>query len=111
MEKTLNRSIKIDLPEVPYNDDIRGLLSQLQTDPESGLTGKEVAKRRVQFGPNRLSRQKSRPLHMILLDQFLDPVIYVLAVAAAIGFIFGESIEAIAVLIVIVITAMIGFFM
>ncbi len=99
------------LPQKPYADAPDVVVSGLQVDPAMGLSGEEVAKRLQFFGENRLQKQKHKPIIFIFFEQFLDPVIYILAIAAALGFLFGETVEGIAVVAVIFITAMIGFFM
>lgn len=99
------------LPEQAYSFPLEKLISELKTDPSIGLSQPEIEARRRRFGKNELKEQKQKSILLILLEQFLDPVIYMLLAAASLGFAFGEYIEAIAVLIVILITAAIGFFM
>lgn len=99
------------LPEKAYSLPLERLISDLKTDPSRGLSQAEVETRRKSFGKNELQEEKQKNILLILLEQFLDPVIYMLLAAASLGFAFGEYIEAIAVLVVILITAAIGFFM
>ena len=98
-------------PAHPHTLSPEEAVAHLQTDPQKGLSKEDVRERRRQFGENRLERQRRKPIPLIFLEQFLDPVIYVLLAAAALGFAFGEFIEAVAVLVVILITATIGFVM
>lgn len=86
-------------------------VSQLRSDWDNGLTGMEVEKRRRQYGKNILKRKKSKNVLLILLEQFLDPIIYLLGAAMVLAFLFGEMLEGFAVMIVILITTFIGFFM
>ncbi len=99
------------LPEHAYSLTPERLISDLKTNPSKGLSESEVEARRRRFGKNELKEQKQKSILLILLEQFLDPVIYMLLAAASLGFAFGEYIEAIAVLVVILITVAIGFFM
>ncbi|MDV7395266.1 cation-transporting P-type ATPase, partial [Arthrospira platensis SPKY1] len=78
------------LPEQVFSKTSEAVLSAIQTDPENGLSAKEVQNRREHFGENRLERQRQKPVLLIFLEQFLDPVIYVLVAAAGLGFVFGE---------------------
>lgn len=87
------------------------LLSYLDSDPETGISGVEAQKRLEKYGPNRLRQTKPKNVWLILFDQFLDPIIYILAIAMILAFVFGEWLEGLAVLVVILITALIGFFM
>jgi magnesium-transporting ATPase (P-type) len=63
---------------------VRNLLALL-TASENGLSGEEAAKRLSRYGRNRLP-QKPRPSRwQIFLRQFLSPLIYILAIAAAVS--------------------------
>ncbi|MBT8219973.1 MAG: cation-transporting P-type ATPase [Bacteroidia bacterium] len=83
----------------------------LGVDPSRGLDAKIALLRLQEYGENRLKKQKEKTALQIFLEQFLDPVIYVLSAASLLGFIFGEIVEGIAVLVVILITTIIGFLM
>jgi Ca2+-transporting ATPase len=99
------------IPENPHALSESQIISTLETDPEQGLSPSKVRDYQEKFGKNRLEQQKSKHPLRIFLEQFLDPVIYVLVVATVLAFLFEEWIEGIAVLIVILITALIGFIM
>ena len=90
---------------------IASLVSQINTDVEKGLDNSEVQKRLDLYGENRLKEQQQKSIVLIFIEQFLDPVIYVLLLAAILGFSFGEVVEGMAIAIVILITVLIGFFM
>ena len=90
---------------------VEQILSEFNVDPNKGLTGSEVKLRLEKHGYNRLKKRKSKNIGLIFLEQFLDPIIYILAAAMALAYFFGEWLEGTAVFIVILITALIGFFM
>lgn len=81
----------------------------LQADPASGLTDAEAARRRQQFGPNALAEAKGRSVLAILVDQFMSLIVVLLLGATVVAFALGENIEAVAVLVVIVLNAAVGF--
>ena len=83
----------------------------LEVDPKSGLDDHRVKKLRARYGPNLVAEHKRKPAWRIFVEQFADPVIYVLGAAVLLAFIFGELMEASAVLVVILITVTIGFVM
>lgn len=87
------------------------VISHFQVDPEKGLSSSEAKKRLLEYGKNRLKQTRPKSIWVIFLEQFLDPVIYVLAGATVLAFLFNEILEGFAVLVVILITASIGFFM
>lgn len=83
---------------------------QLKTDRSNGLSQTEATQRLQKLGPNQLSQAKQRTAFQILVQQFRSLIVLLLAVATAIAFAMGDSIEAIAILVVIIINAAIGFF-
>jgi Ca2+-transporting ATPase len=95
----------------PYAISVEKILTEFKVDPNIGFTAAEVASGLKKHGPNRLKEAKSKNIGLIFLEQFLDPIIYILAAAMALAYFFGEWLEGTAVLIVILITALIGFFM
>ncbi len=78
-------------------------------DPEFGLSRREVITRRRRFGPNRLTEAKRRSMWGIVLNQLKGFIIPLLIVASALAFAFGEGIEGMAILVVIMINTAIGF--
>jgi len=82
---------------------------ELGTDLEQGLSQAEVAERRERDGPNRLPSPEGRSAWAILGAQFTSLIVLFLVAAAAVAFLFGETIEGFAILVVIVINAAVGF--
>ncbi len=85
------------------------VLADLHVDPTRGLSGDEVVERRRQSGANVLPHAKPRPLVRLLLEQFLNMIVLLLAVAAAIAWATGDALEAVAILVVLLLNAAIGF--
>jgi Ca2+-transporting ATPase len=85
------------------------LPSLLDVDPSAGLTNSQVVERQREYGRNVLQKIPPRPIWRLLIDQFASIVIALLAVAAGISWTTGDSAEAIAILIVLVINAAVGF--
>ena len=81
----------------------------LEVDRSTGLTLSQVDERQRRYGRNALQTIKSRPAWRVLADQFSSIVIALLAVAAVISFATGDTAEAIAILIVLVLNAAVGF--
>jgi Ca2+-transporting ATPase len=82
---------------------------ELQVSPEKGLDAEEVKRRRERYGPNRLREAQRKSAWQILADQFKSLVVWLLIAAAAISFGFGEWTEGVAIAVVIIINAVIGF--
>lgn len=94
-----------------YHLTIREITDNLQVNPQEGLSRAEAAARLQSFGLNTTGKKKSRNILQTLLEQFYNPIVYVLILAAVLAFSFGEHIEGMAVTIVLFINAAIGFFM
>ena len=87
------------------------ILMALHTDSEVGLSQTEAEKRAAKFGPNIYEAQKQKSIFLMMLLQFKSPIVYLLFFAVGVTFYFQNIIEAIAILVVILINALIGFLM
>lgn len=97
--------------ETPWTSNYEAALKQLHADPEHGLSAAEAVRRLDLYGYNRIeSGKKINPL-MIMVNQFISPFMLLLAIAAGLSFFFQEWLDGIAIMAVIVINAVIGFFM
>lgn len=83
----------------------------LDADASKGLSEAQVAKRLIDFGYNKMAASKKSSPFIIFLLQFKSPIVYLLIVAAGLSFFFEEWLDGIAILIVILINAIIGFYM
>lgn len=102
---------KIKLNSIPYSIEPEAVIAALQSDGESGLSSSEVDKRLKEYGANKIEEEKNRSLWLIFLDQFKSPIVWLLVSAAGLSFYFGEWVDGIAILAVILINACIGFYM
>jgi Ca2+-transporting ATPase len=76
----------------------------------SGLTNDEVKERLVRYGLNELKGEKKPPAILVFGRQFLNPLIYVLLVAAIISLVIQHFIDAVVVFGVLLVNAVIGYF-
>ncbi|GAA0528261.1 hypothetical protein GCM10009545_33250 [Saccharopolyspora thermophila] len=84
-------------------------MEQLHTDPSSGLTEEEAARRRDQVGPNMLPTPGSVGPVGRLLRQLRSPLVSVLLVAGAVTLAVGEGVDASVIFGVVVVNMVIGF--
>jgi Ca2+-transporting ATPase len=89
--------------------DAGAVLERLDAGPD-GLSGEEARARLERYGPNRVETQQAVPVWRILLDQLLSVVVALLAVATLVAWLLGDRIEAVAILAVLVLNTLIGFF-
>ena len=87
---------------------VDAVASDLQS-PETGLEPAEAASRLTQFGPNRIDDTKGRSRLAIFGDQFKGFLTYVLVAAALISAFLGDWIEAVAILAIVVLNAVMGY--
>jgi P-type Ca2+ transporter type 2C len=82
--------------------------SRLQSS-ETGLSASEAEKRLAEYGENKIEEVKGAGIFKIILDQFMDPLIYILLVAAVVTTLLGELIDTYVILAVVIVNAVIGF--
>ncbi|VAX34472.1 hypothetical protein MNBD_NITROSPIRAE03-1686, partial [hydrothermal vent metagenome] len=74
-----------------------------------GLSLEEARKRLVEYGPNELREKKKKGPLMLFLDQFRDFMILVLIAAAVVSGIVGDASDTIAITVIVILNAIIGF--
>ncbi|HHS3036442.1 TPA: cation-translocating P-type ATPase, partial [Legionella pneumophila] len=87
------------------------IASQCNIDLSLGLSEKEAKLRLKEVGPNLLSKQKRTSPFIIFLQQFESVVIWVLLGAVLVSFLLDEKADAIAILAIVILNAIIGFFL
>jgi len=80
------------------------------SDATSGLRDAEAAHRLDVGGPNSLPKAERRSLWLVIARQFASPLIYILFIAAGIALAVGKQGDALVILIVVLINALIGAF-
>ena len=84
------------------------LENQLTTHLEKGLTPEEAQERLKKFGPNEL-QEKPRPGFLqLLLAQFNNFLVMILIVAAVVSLLLGEYVDAIAIIVIVILNAVVG---
>lgn len=76
---------------------------------KNGLSSSESQKRLIQFGPNEITAKKDHSILKIIIEQFTSFIVAVLAVAAIISIVVGETVDGIAIFAILIINAIIGF--
>jgi len=84
-------------------------LARLGVDARAGLSETEAARRLAAHGPNALPEARRRRPWRMLLDQFADFMILVLIAAAIVSGLIGEAADTLAIVVIVVLNAVIGF--
>lgn len=90
-----------------YKYNYEEVISKLSSSKD-GLVNTEVLKRQKKFGLNVLPSKKEKSIIEIFLLGLKDPIVIVLLVATLLSFIAGETIDAIAILLIILLDLILG---
>src|SRR4030042_528239 len=91
-----------------HQREIKEVFEELNSSPK-GLSSEEARKRLDQYGPNALKEKKQKTLFGMFMDQFADFMILVLIGAAVISGVVGELSDTIAIVVIVILNAVIGF--
>ncbi|WP_123024430.1 cation-translocating P-type ATPase [Mycolicibacterium stellerae] len=97
------------LPQLPHTLTAARVASELGVDPTVGLTDADVERQRRRYGRNLLAARKPVSDATLLVRQFVSPVVALLAAAMTVSFVFGEWQQAIAIVVVLLVNAAIGY--
>ena len=82
---------------------------QVHETSKQGLQRAQVEEREKQYGKNELTDKKKISILVLLFHQFKDVMIFILLIAAVISFLVGDVNDAIVILIILLLNALIGF--
>jgi Ca2+-transporting ATPase len=84
------------------------VLRILGADGESGLAEAEVRRRSQETGPNELTESRGRGLLAIFIEQVTSLMVIVLLVACVVSLLLGEVSDAVAILAIVLLNAVLG---
>lgn len=88
---------------------VEDVISILKTDKKKGLSDEEARKRLEVFGPNLIGIKKTISPIKIFLSQFTDFMVLILIGALVVSMFLGEFVDAIAILVIVILNAILGF--
>ncbi|MBI4634325.1 MAG: cation-translocating P-type ATPase [Deltaproteobacteria bacterium] len=91
-----------------FSKSIEDVLRELNVDPATGLKEQEAKARLEKYGSNNLKGQKKKNILQMFAAQLKDWLIYVLFAAVIIALFLGEYIDAIIIVSVIILNAILG---
>jgi len=93
----------------PWHCEVAEVEEALQTKASSGLSPQEASVRLEKYGPNTLQGKKPPHPIWLFIGQFHDFMIWVLLAAALISGFMQEWIDALAIIVIVVLNAVLGF--
>ncbi|NLJ78462.1 MAG: cation-translocating P-type ATPase [Tissierellia bacterium] len=93
-----------------YRKDRGELKSTLKTDFDKGLSEGEVKTRLDRYGFNELQEEKGRGALFKILSQFNDFLVIILILASIVSFLMGERTDALVILAIVMINALLGLY-
>lgn len=91
-----------------YSLDVEEICQELKTEPVRGLDMEQAASRLRDFGPNALQEKPPRSLLSMFISQMKEILVLILMAAAVVSSILGEWEDAIVILIIVILNAVIG---
>jgi Ca2+-transporting ATPase len=88
---------------------LKDIYTHFQVQPQLGLTEEEVLLRQKKWGYNAIQEKKGKGVLEIFLDQFRDFMVLVLLAATLISGLLGEYSDAITIIIIVILNAVLGF--
>ena len=97
-------------PVAPHTLDAEAVAALLEVRPETGLSARQALERLARAGPNRLPQAPARSPWRVLLAQFKSILILILLGAVVLAALVGSTKDALVILAVVVINALVGFY-
>jgi Ca2+-transporting ATPase len=109
----MNRSTTIEPVSIDsavgYTRTERELLAILDVDPMYGLSEVDVVRRRAAIGSNVLARPPEKSRIRLFLEQFRNPLVYILVGAAIVTSIVSEVSDTVTIVVVLLFNAVLGY--
>ncbi len=87
----------------------REVLEKTGADLQAGLTAEEAQKRKAKYGPNVIPKRKRKTPLELFLQQFNQPLVYILLVASVITALLNEWVDSSVIFGVVFINAIVGY--
>jgi len=92
-----------------YNLTVAEAIELLNSNADSGISQQEAKKRLLEFGPNQLREKKDAGPLAIFFEQFQDFIVWVLIGAALVSGFLQEWVDALAIIAIVILNAILGF--
>ena len=93
-----------------YQGSKKEILEKIGSDPKKGLSSNEASSRLEKYGPNKIESSNKKSLGKKILEQILDPMVILLILASIVSMFTGDKIEAIIIIAIVVIDAIMSIY-
>jgi len=93
-----------------HTKSIDDVLKHFGVNPVIGLNDSQVKKMRHLYGENTIISKKAKPDWILFLEQFNNPIIYILIVAAILNAVISDLKDTLVIAAVVILNTLIGFF-
>lgn len=93
-----------------YQKGKNDLLTELNTNSEKGISQDEANQRLEKYGLNELKEEAKQSLWSKILAQFNDFLIVILIIAAVVSFAVGERVDAVVIIAIVIVNALLGLY-
>lgn len=98
-----------------HSEELEKVISDFETNVDTGLTAEQVKQKQEQYGPNKLEEKKKKSWAARFFEQFKDVMIVILIIAAVISFVIAcieknpqEFFEPALILLIVIVNAIMG---
>ena len=98
------------MKELYYGSGIAEISKVFRSDVHNGISENEANKRQKNYGKNEIEEKENNKWYLILLDQFRDFMVLVLLGATLLSGLLGEYTDAITIIAIVVLNAVLGFY-
>ncbi len=99
----------MNFPQSPWTAEADEVAARLETSPETGLSQDTARARLTEAGPNKLNESAGRSVVDLMIEQLRNPLLGILTLGAVISAYTGHWVDAVAIFVIVVINAFIGF--
>ncbi len=98
----------LDVPKSNWHTLSEKASLEMANSSQCGLSAEEAGVRIEKYGKNILPRKKPTPFVLMLLKEFINPIVIILLVAMTFSFVVGELLDGFVILGIVLIDAVIG---
>lgn len=95
---------------IPHSENTEKVISALNSST-NGLSDTEAKSRLKIYGPNKIEKKSGTSAWVIYFNQYKSPIALIILIASVLSFYFNELIDGFAILVVLIINSIVGFYM